>query len=483
MSYIGNSSTLYDPTRSSPKTAQVFSGNGSTTTFNLTYGVATSSDIQVMVENVVQQPDYAYTATGQVLTFSAAPNPGTNNIYVVYNRTAGLTGSVSDGSISSSKLANNIRLLATDQFLGTGSTTQFALSDIPADANSLIVSINGVLQAAPANYTIAGNILTFSSTPLLNENIIIRNVGFRTTQTLYALGANTPIVQPVITGGSHTLAGTLTATGNVSLLNASGASYTANIGGTTGNLIVQSANNISVQVGGNTSATFTPTGITANLNGYVANTNITGVITTSQLASGALSAGGNGQAFTSTGTFTIPTGITRVKVTVVGAGGGGAGGYGGGGGGGGTAIAFLTGLVSGNTLLVSAIGAGGNGSSGLGSGSAGGTSTVASGTQTISTISASGGSGGTGGSSSNPGGIGGIGSGGTVNIAGQGGGGYANSGSMGGTGGSSTMGGGGIGSATGSSAQGGYGGGGGAAGNNTGQSGGNGAQGIVIFEW
>jgi hypothetical protein len=253
MSYIGNSSTLYDPTRSSPKTAQVFSGNGSTTTFNLTYGVATSSDIQVMVENVVQQPDYAYTATGQVLTFSAAPNPGTNNIYVVYNRTAGLTGSVSDGSISSSKLANNIRLLATDQFLGTGSTTQFALSDIPADANSLIVSINGVLQAAPANYTIAGNILTFSSAPLLNENIIIRNVGFRTSQTLYALGANTPIVQPVITGGSHTLAGTLTATGNVSLLSASGATYTANIGGSTGNLIVQSANtNVSgnLSVGG-----------------------------------------------------------------------------------------------------------------------------------------------------------------------------------------------------------------------------------------
>jgi microcystin-dependent protein len=49
-------------------------------------------------------------------------------------------------------------------------------------------------------------------------------------------------VQPVITGGSYTLANALTTTGNVSLLSASGASYTANIGGATGNLIVQSAN-------------------------------------------------------------------------------------------------------------------------------------------------------------------------------------------------------------------------------------------------
>jgi len=275
MSYIGNSSTLYDPTRNSPKTAQVLSGDGATLNFTLTYGVATSSDIQVLVENVIQQPDYAYTATGQLLSFTTPPGVGTNNIYVVYNRTAGLTGTVPDGSISSSKLANNIRLLATDQYVGTGVTTTYALSDTPADANSLIVTVNGIAQAAPINYTVASNIITFTAAPALNANVVIRNVGFRTSQTLYALGANTPIVQPVITGGSYTLAGALTATGNVSLLNASGATYTANIGGATGNLIIQSANNISVQVAGNTVATFTSTGLTAN----IANTNITGTIT------------------------------------------------------------------------------------------------------------------------------------------------------------------------------------------------------------
>ena len=68
--------------------------------------------------------------------------------------------------------------------------------------------------------------------------------------------------------------------------------------------------------------------------------------------------GVTGQAFTANGTFTIPTGVTSVKVTVVGGGGGGA------------------------------------SSSGAQLGGTGGTSSVASGTQTITTIQATGGGGG-----------------------------------------------------------------------------------------
>jgi hypothetical protein len=120
----------------------------------------------------------------------------------------------------------------------------------------------------------------------------------------------------------------------------------------------------------------------------------------------------NGQAFTSSGTFTIPTGITNLKVTVVGGGGGGGsspqnGQGGGGGGSGGVAIKYLTGLTPGNTLSVTVGGQAGN-------------STVASGTQTISTIT--GGGGGNGGSNAGSGGgagAGGTASGGTINISGN----------------------------------------------------------------
>jgi len=64
-------------------------------------------------------------------------------------------------------------------------------------------------------------------------------------------------------------------------------------------------------------------------------------------------------AFTSSGTFTVPAGVTKVKVTVVGGGGGGGSGTSySGGGGGGTAIKTITGLTPGGTVAVT-VGAGG----------------------------------------------------------------------------------------------------------------------------
>ena len=170
------------------------------------------------------------------------------------------------------------------------------------------------------------------------------------------------------------------------------------------------------------------------------------------------------QVFTASGTFTIPTGITSLEVTVVG----------GGasndttslliGPGGGAAIKYLTGLTPGNTLVVT-VGAGGTNTTGTGNN--GGTSSVASGTQTITTISATGGNIATG--------VGGIGSNGTLNIRG---GGVGDIGS--GPGGSSIFGGGGSSVSGSPSAGGAYGGG---AGYGTFSTKLNGAAGVVIFKW
>jgi hypothetical protein len=123
-------------------------------------------------------------------------------------------------------------------------------------------------------------------------------------------------------------------------------------------------------------------------------------------------AGGSGgllsvQTFTSSGTYTIPSGATAVKVYTTGGGGGG-GGYGGTPG---------------------------------GQGGTGGTSSVASGTESITTVSATGGAGAQGGGSSQSGGAGGTGSNGDINIRGQGGGGGSQD-DTGGIGGGSFFGGG-----------------------------------------
>lgn len=196
--------------------------------------------------------------------------------------------------------------------------------------------------------------------------------------------------------------------------------------------------------------------------------------------------GFRGQAFTSNGTFTIPTGITAVKVTVVGGGGSGGAGHfncfcgsaivygGGGGGGGGTAISFFTGLTPGNTISVTVGGAGGN-------------SSVSSGTQSITTATGNAGSAGSAANSNFAGnsGAGGSASGGTINITG-GGGGSGDKDRTGGLGGNSFLGGTSREVYTQANGQAGVagslygGGGGGGAGTGGGASG---AQGIVIFEW
>jgi hypothetical protein len=112
---------------------------------------------------------------------------------------------------------------------------------------------------------------------------------------------------------------------------------------------------------------------------------------TSWVSSASTYVGNRAQIFTSSGTFTIPTGVTAVKVTVIGGGAGGHRGYTYGGGAGGTAIKWYTGLTSGNTITVT-IGAGGaTQNSGNNNGVNGGTTSISSGSQSITGISATGG--------------------------------------------------------------------------------------------
>jgi hypothetical protein len=237
---------------------------------------------------------------------------------------------------------------------------------------------------------------------------------------------------------------------------------------------------------------FTRTTLTAGTG--ITITNGAGSISIAASGGGGGIAGIGGQVFTSSGTFTIPTGVTLLKVTVVGGGGNGgsSGGSsscqtfaGGGGGAGAIAIKYLTGLTAGNTLTVTR-------------GAAGGTSSVASGTQTITTVTATGGSAGVAGNGGGGGGgAGGSATNGDINIPGQ----YGQDGlfnystgvCVSGLGGSTPFGFGGIqqtnyhGGANSVGAAGtGFGSGGsGGASSNSGSSfgGGAGAGGIVIFEW
>jgi hypothetical protein len=54
------------------------------------------------------------------------------------------------------------------------------------------------VQRAPVHHTTTGNTITFTSSPPAGANVHVRHLGFRTTQSITAIPANTTISQPII---------------------------------------------------------------------------------------------------------------------------------------------------------------------------------------------------------------------------------------------------------------------------------------------
>ena len=111
-----------------------FSGNGSTTAFTLDIAPASTLDIEVFVENVRQDPNSAYSLSGTTLTFSAAPDSGTNNIYVVHQAKAVATISAGAGTVNAASMDNTVI------------SGQTALTSRPADTDEFLVSDAGTIK-------------------------------------------------------------------------------------------------------------------------------------------------------------------------------------------------------------------------------------------------------------------------------------------------------------------------------------------------
>jgi hypothetical protein len=103
MSYIG--STPQSTTFTSG--AEQFNGNDSDLNFTLSREVFNVNDVEVLVENVQQDPFTAYTVSGTTLSFTEAPPTGTGNIVVIYRSYIVSRIVPDEGTVSTSTIQDN----------------------------------------------------------------------------------------------------------------------------------------------------------------------------------------------------------------------------------------------------------------------------------------------------------------------------------------------------------------------------------------
>ena len=126
MAYLGNTPT----TQNFVSGTDYFNGTGSQTAFTLSRTVNSINDIQAVVNNVVQQPNDAYTLSGTTITFTSAPSSGTNNVYVRYLSTTTQVITPSQNSVGTAQLGTitNIASGNSSLTLQTGSTPTTAVT-------------------------------------------------------------------------------------------------------------------------------------------------------------------------------------------------------------------------------------------------------------------------------------------------------------------------------------------------------------------
>ena len=136
MSYVGNTNT----TQAFTAAVDYFSGNGSTVAFTLSRPVASTAQVQVVVNNVPQNPTDAFTVLNNTITFTGAPSSGTNNIYVQYTSPITQVIQPGQGTVTSNSFG-----LITD-FTTTGNTV---LGN--ASTDTLNVGNGGLVKDASGN--------------------------------------------------------------------------------------------------------------------------------------------------------------------------------------------------------------------------------------------------------------------------------------------------------------------------------------------
>ena len=211
--------------------------DGVNTKFKLTHGSGTgarlnnATQINVAINNVLQRPNLD-------------PNNFTDGFALEDNhkivfQTSPTSEDIFWGSIIANTLTTfDISDHKIDTFTGDGSTTEFTLSHTPANNESLMVTINGVLQH-PSNastaraYTLIASIIQFTAAPGVGDEIQVRHLGFAGATTADVSGFYGRTGNVVLTSNDHITTGNINA-GIVTATSFDG-TFSSSVGGSNAN--------------------------------------------------------------------------------------------------------------------------------------------------------------------------------------------------------------------------------------------------------
>ena len=208
MAYIGKKPS--DIARAIAK-YDTFTGDGSTTTFDITYAAGSANDIIVVVNNVRQEPGASKSYTLGVdgsgslrrVTFNTAPE-ASDEIYVINpTRTESIafagnfavtsfTGQTelatqaadddvlviydtSTGTIKKIQVSNVSPSKSSGTATGDGSTVAFTINS-GRTVDDVLVIVNGVTLVPTTDYTISSTTLTFTTAPVSGAEIQFRYI-------------------------------------------------------------------------------------------------------------------------------------------------------------------------------------------------------------------------------------------------------------------------------------------------------------------
>jgi len=153
--------------------------DGTNTKFKATTGgihikLTRPGQLMISMNGVIQEPQNNTPSNGfgiesnNVIVFSTAPTV-LDTFWGHY-----LTSNLSSWEMSDNKI---------DNFTGNGSTTTYTLSKTPANADNILVTIDGVTQypsdsATTRAYTLNASVVTFTTAPTINAAIAVRHIGY-----------------------------------------------------------------------------------------------------------------------------------------------------------------------------------------------------------------------------------------------------------------------------------------------------------------